>query len=119
MRISDWSSDVCSSDLCHCEESLRHYLDFTPANAGNMALAADITAAADCWLSRQGDPATFFPLVLKHPLTRQIRWNTQITPRFFCMRRNFRPQSKYALQAPPPGHQATLRLQLQICCRLM
>src|SRR3546814_2751367 len=43
---------------CHCEESLRHSLDFTPANAGNMALAADITAAAVCWLSRQGDPTT-------------------------------------------------------------
>src|SRR3546814_8144809 len=83
-----------------------------------MALAADITAASVCWLSRQGDPTTFFHLVLKNPLTRQIRWNTQITPRFFCKGRNLRPQSKYALQAPPPGHQADLRCQLKIRCRI-
>src|SRR3546814_17334556 len=83
-----------------------------------MALAADITAAAGCWLSRQGDPTTFFHLVLKNPLTRQIRWNTQITPRFFCKGRNLRPQSKYALQAPPPGHQEDLRCQLKIRCRI-
>ena len=98
---------------CHCEESLRHSLGFTPAVAGNMALAADITAAAVCWLSRQGDPTTFFHLVLKNPLTRQIRWSTQIIPRFLCRGRNLRPQSKDALQAPPPEHQANLRRQLK------
>src|SRR3546814_13453198 len=75
-----------------------------------MALAADITAAAVCWLSRQGDPTTFFHLVLKNPLTRQIRWNTQITPRFFCKGRNSRPQSTYALQAPPPGRSEERRV---------
>src|SRR3546814_13968559 len=117
MRISDWSSDVCSSDLCHCEESLRHSLDFTPANAGNMALAADITAAAVCWPSRQGDPTTFFHLVLKNPLTRQIRWKTQITPRFFCKWRNLSPKSKYALQSPPPDHHADLIFQLKLLFR--
>src|SRR3546814_17711285 len=31
MRISDWSSDVCSSDLLHCIAALRHHLQIEVA----------------------------------------------------------------------------------------
>src|SRR3546814_6075855 len=40
MRISDWSSDVCSSDLDRSEAERRHRLQFLRRAAGNDHLSA-------------------------------------------------------------------------------
>src|SRR3546814_10645501 len=47
MRISDWSSDVCSSDLDHHIEAIAagHWLDILPANVGLRAEAISNHAA--------------------------------------------------------------------------
>src|SRR3546814_11596729 len=41
MRISDWSSDVCSSDLGEFEERLKGVLDEVKAGDGNIILFID------------------------------------------------------------------------------
>src|SRR3546814_5093618 len=43
MRISDWSSDVCSSDL------LYRFADRQPADVGGDARAAGVCAGAELW----------------------------------------------------------------------
>src|SRR3546814_13186805 len=64
MRISDWSSDVCSSDLCDLEVAVR-----ARAEAGPRHLAAvpDV-AGARCGLGRAGgdhDPPRRLPDALR------------------------------------------------------
>src|SRR3546814_1549058 len=52
MRISDWSSDVCSSDLCECPQAIAaydHALQLDPANADAKANRQ----AVEDWLRQQ------------------------------------------------------------------
>src|SRR3546814_6205452 len=54
LRISDWSSDVCSSDLAEMERDLvreRALLQRLAAVRGRLSLCADQAAAAKWWLS--------------------------------------------------------------------
>src|SRR3546814_3543456 len=46
MRISDWSSDVCSSDLQRAVRGLKHDLRERPGGVEPMAVKADIIFAA-------------------------------------------------------------------------
>src|SRR3546814_4412158 len=63
MRISDWSSDVCSSDLADARIELMNLLKAEPANAGALTLMARIQIAsgggvgAAATLARLGDGA--------------------------------------------------------------
>src|SRR3546814_11784303 len=49
MRISDWSSDVCSSDLCTCTPAARRRskpLSSTASNGSRIAATTRVTPAA-------------------------------------------------------------------------
>src|SRR3546814_20772203 len=47
MRISDWSSDVCSSDLCRSYRTTRkRYDESSPATAGSLDLVGAASAAS-------------------------------------------------------------------------
>src|SRR3546814_2634101 len=55
MRISDWSSDVCSADLTFCPSAGRQSASRSPrmaANGGGAAATVDLTAkTANFWFS--------------------------------------------------------------------
>src|SRR3546814_12507897 len=56
MRISDWSSDVCSSDLVCCAPSASHHVRATPiasASACNCSISAAMYAST---VRAAGDP---------------------------------------------------------------
>src|SRR3546814_15134889 len=51
MRIKDWSSDVCSSDLVHCdigmEEQVRDVIAAAVSRFGRLDIVVNLAAASD------------------------------------------------------------------------
>src|SRR3546814_14885334 len=75
MRISDWSSDVCSSDLAEQVERLEDQHQREEDREG-----ADEEQAADIERHR----ARREKMKLVHQMVRGLRWNMRSRPRIFC-----------------------------------
>src|SRR3546814_5180516 len=68
MRISDWSSDVCSSDLQHCHRSacwLRRGADHSAICNGSTAMTAILDIHARQILDSRGNPTVEVDVMLE------------------------------------------------------
>src|SRR3546814_8357652 len=61
MRISDWSSDVCSSDLPHLCRYMKNMCRWPGGTSGHWDVAHWVISVATTWIRRFG-PITCIPL---------------------------------------------------------
>src|SRR3546814_11844905 len=99
MRISDWSSDVCSSDLLHCCEqagcAVRAGLSSVPG--GRAGINIGLIGGPSCGaVSRRRD------IFVSHEATKPRRWSADREAAFLCDHATGRTVDKELAYRPPP-----------------
>src|SRR3546814_9593847 len=118
MRISDWSSDVCSSDLITSSKAIAEVTGLSPSSIDNYLSRAAVALGEPDRLSAAKRFVELERLAAQNSVSRSVSRFSRVFRAIFLGKRSFAAGVRWLLRVPPIGGRQHRLNRIEIHVRL-